>query len=144
MVLPSAVFARGSVDELKGVIADVRRNCGAEYCRNGLEYRLVHEGSRSSLPDPVVRALFGAAKTQAQIWGDTILEGDYLAKGDTRLDQVFAIRRNGRLVGYRIVFSETARSPYGPGRIVEAAWIHADLRTALTDDKQYAAFIETP
>ena len=142
MILPlsPAAFARGPVDELKAAIQNVQRHCGPEFCRAGFEYKLVVEGHRSSLPDPVARALAMHAKSQAQIWGDTILEGDYEAKGDTRIDRVFAVRGGGRLVAYRVFFSETARSPEGPGRIVEAVWVHPNLKTALGDESMTATF----
>ncbi len=79
---------------------------------------------------------------QAQVWADTILEGDYQAEGETRLDAVFALYRDGQLIGYRIVYSERAWDMVTreSGRIVEASFISPSLKTYVTDENQFAEF----
>jgi hypothetical protein len=92
---------------------------------------------------------------QAQVWGDTILEGDYQAAGDTRLDAVFALYRGEKLLGYRITYSEkawsTSECAYDGkntkslnqcpvGRIVESSFVSSSLKTYVTDQNQFAEF----
>lgn len=139
---PVAAFAaRGSLDRFARVVTSIRQNCSLQSCRDGFAIRKVYDGRRSKLPPATLKALHRAAYGQAQIWGDTILEGDFQANGDTRLDQVHAVySRDGRLVAYRIVFSETALSPDGRGRITEAAWINANMSLALPDEAHPATF----
>ena len=96
---------------------------------------------------------------QAQVWADTILEGDYRAAGGTRLDQVDALQRNGMVVGYRIIYSEQAwelgtcgyyRSDEAhkpealkacpEGRIYEASFVSPAFTTFIRDQGRYAQF----
>lgn len=129
--------ARGDLGEL---VRTIRTQCTPQFCRGNLEIRTVFAGGNGSLPNPVLRTLGTAAKDQAQIWADTILEGDYEAAGDTRLDLVQAIRRGDRLIAYRIQYSETANSPWGRGRIVETAYVHSNLRSVVTDERDPVRF----
>lgn len=141
ILLGSQTFAASAGENLKTIAQEARRNCDARMCRLGYEYQVAYSfGLDGALPAPIVRTLEAIAKTQAQVWGDTILEGDYRAKGDTRLDQIKVLRRGGRVLAYRIVYSETARDPSGLGRIVEASWVHPDFRTSMMDDEQPATF----
>jgi hypothetical protein len=141
ILLGSQAFATSASENLKSIAQEIRRHCDDRMCRSGYEYRLVYNfGTDGALPAPIVRTLESIAKNQAQIWGDTILEGDYQSKGDTRLDQIKVVRRGNRVLAYRIVYSETARDPRGLGRIVEASWVHPDFRTSVTDDDQPATF----
>lgn len=93
---------------------------------------------------------------QAQIWGDTILEGDYHADGKTRLDSVIELYSEDELVGYKITYSEgawdTSTCSYNgqndqalanctAGRIVESSFVSPDFRTYLADQNQFAEFI---
>lgn len=91
---------------------------------------------------------------QAQIWGDTILEGDYYANGRTRLDEVVGFYKNGQIVGYKIQYSEKAwytgdcqfngkkESLVGcqEGRIVEGSYVSPDTETFFSDEERYAEF----
>ncbi len=60
------------------------------------------------LPTSLYNNLLSAAFNQAQIWGDTILEGDYAADGNVRLDEVIIIQQNTQVLGYVITYSERA------------------------------------
>lgn len=91
---------------------------------------------------------------QAQIWGDTILEGDYFAEGHTRLDKVIAFFKDNVLVGYKIQYSEkawyTGDCNYNDtksslqncqeGRIAEESYVAPDAQTYFSDEEHYAAF----
>lgn len=107
-------------------------------------------------PDSKMKSYFSIiAKKQAQVWGDTILEGDYVAAGDTRLDEVRALKIKGSLVGYLITYSETAWNisdcaydglhPESlndclQGRIIESSYVSPDLREYFYDDTTSAVF----
>ncbi|MEK2647010.1 hypothetical protein [Bdellovibrio sp. BCCA] len=94
------------------------------------------------------------AVEQAQVWGDTILEGDYHATGRTRLDSVLAFYKGNELVGYKIQYSEKAwytgdcdfngsrESLKGckEGRIVEGSYVSSDAQTYFSDEERYAEF----
>lgn len=91
---------------------------------------------------------------QAQIWGDTILEGDYVSAGRTRLDLVTGYYKENVLVGYKIQYSEkawyTGECDYDGtqaklkgcplGRIAESSFVSADLRTFFTVEEKQANF----
>jgi hypothetical protein len=95
------------------------------------------------------------AHDQAQIWGDTILEGDYTAGGPTRMDRVIAIYQNDVIVAYRITYSEKAWSlaecdydgtpeslkTCPTGRIVESSFTTPVFDYNLTDEDDYATFV---
>lgn len=97
---------------------------------------------------------------QAQIWGDTILEGDYWADEEVMLDLIQAVYREGVQVAWRITYSSKAFdtsvcTPYEfadedparfdgciPGRIHESSFVSMDLKSFIRDDDAYAEFIE--
>jgi hypothetical protein len=59
--------------------------------------------------EPTLRKnLLAIAEDQARIWGDTILEGDYIADGKTELNYVTAIYYQKSLIGYQIGYSQKA------------------------------------
>ena len=131
------------------------RNCSL----NGMNSQTllsVDEGVRSSeLPEATVAELQKIAHSQAQIWGDTILEGDYDAAGGTELDQVEGVYMGGQLIAYRITYSEKAwytgacdteadpsRASCQEGRIVESTYVSPKLTSWMRDDSAYAEFFE--
>ena len=107
-------------------------------------------------PDEKMKGYFKIiAKKQAQIWGDTILEGDYVADGNTRLDEVRELRINNKTAGYLITYSEKAWNisdcAYDglhpdslneclAGRIVESSYVSLDLKEYFYDDTTCATF----
>lgn len=106
------------------------------------------------LANETLAVLKKVASQQAQIWGDTILEGDYYSSGITRLDNVLAFYNNGQLVGYKIQYSEKAwytgdcdfdgsrKSLKGckAGRISEGSYVSSDAQTYFSDEDRYAEF----
>lgn len=95
---------------------------------------------------------------QAQIWGDTILEGDYWADDEVALDLVQAVLRGGVQIAWRITYSSRAFdtsvcTPYEhadddptrfddciPGRIHESSFVSMDLKSFIRDDEAFAEF----
>jgi hypothetical protein len=98
------------------------------------------------------------AKSQAEIWGDTILEGDYQADGRTVVDRVDALSVDGRLIAYRLTYSErswdtstctfpgnrdgSALDQCQEGRIIETSFVSPDLASWTRDPQNFAFFEE--
>ena len=110
----------------------------------------------NSLRNEQVAKLQHVANEQAQIWGDTILEGDYQADGQTLLDHVEELKIDGDLVAFKITYSErswdtsictypgnrdgSALDQCQEGRIVESSFISPDLSNWTRDPKSFASF----
>ncbi len=120
----------------------------------GLRPEVVYENGHADarVTQEHLKVFSEVAKHQAQIWADTILEGDYRAAGDTRLDKVEAFFKGEELVAYRITYSERAWytgecHPSQPlqgceeGRIAEASFVSPTTQSWLRDDRAYADFI---
>lgn len=116
---------------------------------------LYNKKTRSNkLAAPLAEQLKKVAWEQAQVWGDTILEGDYVSAGRTRLDLVIGFYKNEKLVGYTIQYSEkswfTGDCNYNgtrdtlkgckEGRIAESSYVSSDLQTYFTDEDKHADF----
>jgi hypothetical protein len=113
----------------------------------------VHEPSFNRIQKQVE----DAATEQAQVWGDTILEGDYAAEGNTRLDEVIAIYKQNTLQGYKFTYSEKAWMTSDcdfdgqsqeslnaclQGRIVESSYASPDFSILERDPDHLAEFHE--
>lgn len=103
----------------------------------------------------ILSKLSTIAIKQAQIWADTILEGDYVAEGNTRVDRVTLLSEKGKSVGYLVTYSEKAwnisdclydglrpDSLAGcvSGRIVESSYVSLDFSRYFYDEKTAAVF----
>lgn len=125
--------------------------CQGLYSRKviyNLKNRLNHMSAKEKVQ------LKEVAVDQAQVWGDTILEGDYYSAGRTRLDEVVAFFKADELVGYKIQYSEkawytgdcafdgTKESLKGcqEGRIVEGSYVSPDAQTYFSDEERHAGF----
>jgi hypothetical protein len=104
---------------------------------------------------PIQEQIEDAATEQAQIWSDTILEGDYAAEGNTRLDEVIAIYKKNTLQGYKFTYSEKAwmisdcdfdeqsqesLNACLQGRIVESSYASPDFSILERDPDHLAEF----
>ena len=103
-----------------------------------------------------LQVLHRVAFEQAQIWGDTILEGDYLAANEILLDGVELVQVGTQILGYRITYSAaavetTACAPSesyaqalenrcARGRILESSFVSLDLTSWTRDETRYASF----
>lgn len=88
---------------------------------------------------------------QAQIWADTILEGEYLAESEVRLDSIEIARSGELFLGYRITYSSVAYETMDcdsdrqlesciAGRIVESTFVSPNLQSWIRDDRHLAEF----
>jgi hypothetical protein len=88
---------------------------------------------------------------QAQIWADTILEGEYLAESEVRVDSIEIARVGELFLGYRITYSSVAYETMDcdsarqlescvAGRIVESTFVSPNLESWIRDDRHLADF----
>ncbi len=132
-------------------------------CQAPHEALPIYSRDQSSLLDKqLYKTLAAVAFDQAQVWADTILEGDFHAAGQTRLDQVEALYSGEILIGYRITYSEKAwdlsqceyyevpaekrdqaLAKCAEGRISEASFVSPSFRTYIRDSNQFAEFQAT-
>jgi len=116
----------------------------------------IRQPKNTPLDDGTQAKLKQIALEQAQIWGDTILEGDYYSEGNTQVDHVSAIYDKGQFAGYKIIYSErawyTGECNFSPdkldtlkacseGRIHEASFVSPDFQTYFRDDSDLANFV---
>ncbi|MFN8791652.1 MAG: hypothetical protein ACK5Y2_09390 [Bdellovibrionales bacterium] len=125
-------------------------------CRGGISTTTYTKNQIRVLPQGLRQELGRRAHDQAQIWGDTILEGDFAADGKTELDEVVVIKSSQKILGYRISYSErawfTGNCAYrshipqtllscSEGRILEKAFVATDLSHSQVDENQFAEFV---
>lgn len=134
--------------------------CGEESCEKPYSKSVVFRFSENQKLDPSQKRIFERISfKQAQIWGDTILEGDYAAEGNTRLDAVAKLYRDHEHIGYLITYSEkaweTGNCLYDgindatllgcvEGRISESSYVSLDFREYFYDSKTMAIFKTLP
>ncbi len=142
----SQVYYRAECDKVRGT-----------QCRRpGITAEKVPYSLLQRIPGGLRTKLQQLAYDQAQIWGDTILEGDFAADGNVQLDTVVIIRAQNRVIGYGIRYSERAwyigdclynfKDPESlrtcrEGRIVESSFVSTDLQEAEVDENQFADFV---
>jgi hypothetical protein len=115
---------------------------------NGLIIQTLNEPS-----DPVYEQLEHHAYELTQIWVDTILEADFAVAHEVRLNGIQEIDKDGRLIAYRITYSdgawETSNCSYSettstegcePGVIIESAFVRPDFSEAWRDHRAFATF----
>lgn len=106
----------------------------------------------NTIPADVRTRLQAIAEDQAQIWADTILEGDYIAQEEVALDSVETVSANSIFLGYRITYSSLAAetSDCNPeanitacvqGKIVESTFVAPTLDAWIRDAKHLAEFV---
>lgn len=95
------------------------------------------------------------AKSQAEIWSDTILEGPYEADGQTEVDRVEALKLDGKVIALRVLYSErgwdistcsfnsaSSLDQCEEGRIQEASLLSIDLCSWTRDPAQFPVFLQ--
>lgn len=140
-------------DLFQKIVSEFVKSCPNMDCGSDQLELVYQRGNKILLSPQVLESLAHVAWQQAQIWGDTILEGDYHADGNTQLDAVYTLIHQSEVVGYRIVYSEkawdTATCAYANeenmdqcqvGRIVEASFVSLTLKSFTVDQNQFAEF----
>lgn len=158
VVFMSTVFIGNVYADAKGPDANQFINEIETYrnaCANGCQAPFKNEDALARLNSDAQTNLKDVAVAQAQVWGDTILEGDYYSDGQTRLDSVRALYDNEQLIGYKISYSErawytgecsfdgsdeAALKNCQEGRIQESTYVSPDFATYFRDEDQLADF----
>ncbi len=138
--------------------AQVGQHCPQFLSCKGTPYRLetIYRYSQGQKLEADMWSIFKRiAKEQAQVWGDTILEGDYVSSGETRIDRIFEIYKHNFLIGYIVTYSEKAwdvsdcrydgvrpstLTDCAAGRIEESSFVSLDFKQFFYTDHTYAKF----
>jgi hypothetical protein len=143
-------------DKFYEAAAHFENACMNGPCQGDYTKKLIYDQKRkfNKLSEKEQARMKSVAVDQAQVWGDTILEGDYFASGRVRLDQVVAFYKADELVGYKIQYSEKAwytgecqfngkretLKDCQEGRIVEGSYVSPDTQTYFSDEERSAKF----
>lgn len=154
MTIASAAQENGFEKEAQNYYQACKSSpCVAPYA-NDLIYS-VQGNLKNRISEELKNKLADVALDQAGVWGDTILEGDYAADGNTQLDAVEVMYKHNQAIGYKITYSEKAwytgdcqfdgenaalLNECSPGRIVESSYVSLDLSDYFSDDDTYASF----
>lgn len=151
-------LTKASARAFYDLIENFRGACATE-CQRPFSFKVIFNLEKpepNDLSATLLSRLQKAAFEQAQVWGDTILEGDYYSDGKTRLDTAAALYKNGQLIGYKIQYSErawdTAECDFNEfdentlnacaeGRIQEAGFISSDFNHFFRDEDRFATFL---
>ena len=152
--------ARGhNAKEFFKTIENYRKSCGTGDCQAPFASKKsfeLNQPQTDELQIDVKLNLEQVALVQAEVWADTILEGDYYAEGPARLDTVTSLYENNKLIGYRISYSEKAwytgdcefegdealLKECSEGRIQESTFVSTDFKTYFRDEDDFAEFQE--
>ncbi|HEY8269844.1 MAG TPA: hypothetical protein VIG33_03085 [Pseudobdellovibrionaceae bacterium] len=137
--------------EFYSLIENYLHSCSG-HCQAPFQSKMafnIRQPERSILSEEVKSNLKRVASSQAQIWGDTILEGDYYSAGHTQLDSVLVLFKNEILIGYKITYSERAwfigdcdfdsndeetLKNCNEGHIHESTFVSPDFNTFFSED----------
>lgn len=125
-------------------------------CQNGHRVQTFAGQQIQQLPSAIQKALHEIAYHQSQIWGDTILEGDFFANGDVQIQKVKILSHQNKVVGFQLTYFEKAwytgdcsfnsnrletLNACRPGRIYESSFVTHDATEAQVDENQFAKFL---
>lgn len=65
-------------------------------------------GDEDTLSPELKAPLIAVARKESRVWWDTILEGEYIVRGDVFLGDVTAIYKNKQLLAYRVTYGKEA------------------------------------
>ena len=146
-------LAGGFSSEMEEVV----KVCSGGECSGPYLLEHIYDHNQGASGSALAKKLKAVAQEQAHIWADTILEGDYVADGKTRLDKAVAIYKYDKLLAYFITYSErawdTSTCLYDAlddatlarckrGRIVESVYLSPDFSDYYFADENYARFVE--
>ncbi len=132
-------------------MAQLAKFCEQKSCDKPYEKELIEN---QKIDKNLKKTFEMIAHKQAQVWGDTILEGDFVAEGKTRLDKVYKLYKNNEIRAYQIVYSEKAWNVSDcsydgnaatllgcvTGRIVESSYVSLDFKEYFYDENTAAVF----
>lgn len=144
--------------DFKAKITSAQHSCPGLTCRDQSIQAVAMTGDEmKNLKLKTSQKLELAAWDLAQIWGDTILEGDYVAHDDVHIDKLEKVMEGPQHIGYRVTYSSLAwdisdcnyepeqphtREDCVPGRIVERGFVSMNLISKFRDETRMAEFVE--
>ncbi|MGZ3691827.1 MAG: hypothetical protein ACXVAX_10005 [Pseudobdellovibrio sp.] len=145
-----------AASDLRSQIDQMSKTCTENICRKPYAVDLIYDFLQNTNLEPGFKSkMQEIAFDQAQIWADTILEGDYVADGKTRIDRIYKLYKNNQLLAYMLTYSEkawdTSNCRYDgfhvtslqgctEGRIVETSFVSTDFKEFFYNEKTYAKF----
>lgn len=136
--------------------AQAQNTCVRLSCQQDqLDHKSLTQAEIQSLPEDVRGSLQNRAEKLANIWSDTILEGDYWADDVVELNKIEELYKGRILVGYRITYSskawDTSTCEFDTddlstlkacetGLITESGLVTADFQRFERDPKALATF----
>jgi hypothetical protein len=140
LVISQTAFANQKV--FKGLIDTAQKNCPELNCSQEFFVRPLTEAETSSLNSVMMLRIHQIAFDLNQLWGDTILEGDYEVTGEMHLEILSGVFINGKLSGFRIQYSQPAKDLLKDqtGKITEKGFVSLNLTEAFVDEFSMAKF----
>lgn len=141
--------------QFERLIDKLQKICPKLQCQNQVQVQTIYQNQKFLVnPTPMkhFQILNHRAYELVQVWGDTILESDYLVSGEVRMDSIQALYYQKNFISYKIVYSmksySLTRCPQArqsvsscmPGRIYESSFISGDFNHAVIDKNQPAKF----
>jgi hypothetical protein len=142
--------------QFERTIEQLHKQCPQLNCQNTLQVQTIFQNQQfyvNQFPVKYLQILNQRAKELVQVWGDTILESDYIVNGKIRIDLIQAVYHNRQLITFKIVYSmqgfDLTQCPTNartqqqckPGRIYEGSFISANFEHAVIDKNQVAKFL---
>lgn len=156
LLLTSSAFAQNFSAQQVAVAFQQSQCFERSRCVNGYSIQKLQAEQLQQLQPQIKNSLVAIAQSQAQIWGDTILEGDFWADGKTTVQTVTVLRSGQKVLGFHITYAERAwyvgdcqfqsNRPESlrqcrPGLIMESSFVSNRLDDAHVDENQFAKFI---
>lgn len=101
----TTAFAHASVLDFNEQIEEFK-NCEGPACEQ--IYTEDYLDTAEKLSASLETRLTAVAQNESRVWWDTILEGEYIVRGEIFLSDVTAIYKNKQLLAYRIVYGKEA------------------------------------
>lgn len=138
------------------LMENYKQSCN-EVCQKPFHQIVLYKHGKENLvllSKSELKAFKKIANNQAYIWIDTILEDNYHADGDTKIEEIVGVFRSGDLVGYKVRYFEKAWYIGGcrydgdvstlsrclPGVIKETSFVSTDFKTYVRNNDEIATF----
>ena len=157
MAAVASARTSSSGEEFQRLVVSAQSLCPVVACSStSIRMKTLTAAEASELPQETRNRLDVAANELSQIWGDTILEGDYYSDEEARVDKIQLLYQDQAFVGYRITYSakawDTATCEFRGdkpslvkcqvGKIIESGFVSADFSTSFEDAHAPAIFAD--
>ena len=147
-----------SGEEFRRLVLTTQTQCPVISCSNSrIRMKTLSPAEVRNLTDETRDRLDVSANELSQIWGDTILEGDYYSDTEVHVEQIQELTVGQTMIGYRITYSapawETSNCDFRAddrgsfdkcqnGKIIESSFVSADFSSAFQDAYAPAIFAD--